>query len=175
MRSLRHYLPPTFGIRINAIAPLATGTGMVPKAVQKGFAKIGVPVNTPEQIADITLGLVAGSHKGRNVGVTAQIGLGAEGGPCNGLTIYVEGGKGWEIEEGLAATRDEWLGEGPNERLMKAGAWLASVSHMFLPAGVDNAMDRSIHSASDIHHANLQLRLNRVPHGQTTNEILRVY
>lgn len=144
MRSLRHYLLPTFGIRINAIVPLATGTAMVPEAIQKGFSKIGVPVNTPQQVADITLGLVAGSHKGRNGGHTAQIGLGPEGGPCNGLTIYVQGGKGWEIEEGLAATRDEWLGKGPNETLMKAGAWLASVSYVFLPGGVDDAMDRSI-------------------------------
>ena len=128
MRCLRHYLPPTFGIRINAVAPLATATAMVPPAIQNGFSKIGVPVNTPEQIAAVTFGLIAGSHTGKNGEYTAQIGLGPDGGPCNGLTVYVEGGKGWEIEEGLAATRDEWQGKGPNERMLKAGAFLASVS-----------------------------------------------
>ncbi|KAG6991427.1 tRNA (uracil-O(2)-)-methyltransferase [Physcia stellaris] len=91
MRSLRHYLPPTTGIRINAIVPLATGTGMVPPAIQTGFSNIGVPVNTPAQVAAITLGLLAGSHVGRNGAYTAQIGLGPEGGPCNGLTVYVQG------------------------------------------------------------------------------------
>ena len=133
MRCLRHYLLPTSGIRINAVAPLATATAMVPEAIQTGFSTIGVPVNTPEQIAAITLGLAVGSHKGKNGTYTAQIGLGPEGGPCNGLTVYVEGGKGWEIEEGLAATRDQWQGKEPNERMMKAGAWLASVGFMVLP------------------------------------------
>ena len=71
---------------------------------------------------------MAGSHKGKAGEYTARIGLGAEGGPCNGLTVYVESGKGWELEEGLAATRTAWLGEESNERLLKAGAWLASVS-----------------------------------------------
>lgn len=174
MRSLRHYLLPTFGIRINAIAPLATATGMVPDAVQKGFSKIGVPVNTPEQIAEITLGLVAGSHKGQDGGNTAQIGLGPKGGPCNGLTIYVEGGKGVEIEEGLVATRDEWLGKGPNERLMKAGAWLASVSHLLLyyDSRIRDTGTRSVCSDSGIYEANFRLRLNRERHGPTINKIL---
>ncbi|KAL8787333.1 MAG: hypothetical protein Q9195_007792, partial [Heterodermia aff. obscurata] len=126
MRCLRHYLPPTFGIRVNAIAPFGTATTMLPEAIAKGFPKIGVPVNTPEQVAGVTLGVVAGTHKGKNGECTARVGLGAEGGPCNGLTIYVESGKGWELEEGLAATRAEWQGEGPNERLLKAMAWLAS-------------------------------------------------
>jgi len=127
MHCLRTYLPPTFGIRINAVAPLATTTALLPSAVTKGFKDHGFPLNTPEHVAEVVLGLVAGSHK---VGEDAAAALGQEkgGGRSNGLTIYVEGGRGWEIEEGLNATRDQWLGKGPNERLMKAVAWLASVS-----------------------------------------------
>ena len=136
MRCLRHYLLPTFGIRVNAIAPFGTATAMLPEAIVKGLPKIGAPVNTPEQVAEVTLGVVAGSHKGKNGEYTARIGLGPEGGPCNGLTVYVESGKGWELEEGLAATRAEWQGEGPNERLLKAGAWLASVSFVAWASGV---------------------------------------
>ena len=131
MRCLRTYLPPTFGIRINAVAPLATATAMLPPAVQKGFEENGFPVNTPEQVADIVLGLVAGSHMPKGSAGVA-LGQDKEGDKCNGLTIYVEGGRGWDIEEGLNATRDEWMGKGPNERMMKAGAWLASVSVPFL-------------------------------------------
>lgn len=150
MRSLRHYLQPTFGIRVNAVAPLATATAMVPEAVQNGFSKIGVPVNTPEQIAAVTLGLISGSHKGKDGEHTAQIGLGPEGGPCNGLTIYVECGKAWEIEEGLVATRDEWQGKGPNERMMKAMAWLASVCPTVLPESGNGAAHDSFYRTSEL-------------------------
>jgi len=127
LRCLRTYLPPAFGIRINAVAPLATTTALLPSAVTKGFKDHGFPLNTPEQVADVVLGLVVGSHK---VGEDAAVALGQDkdGERCNGLTIYVEGGRGWEVEEGLNATRDQWLGKGPNERLTKAVAWLASVS-----------------------------------------------
>ena len=105
---------------------------MIPQAIQTGFESIGLTINTPRHVSEVTLALVAGSHKGKNGEHTAQIGLGPEGGPCNGLTVYVEGGKAWEIEEGLAATRDHWLGAEPNSNLMKAGEWLASVSGIVL-------------------------------------------
>lgn len=126
MRCLRTYLPPTFGIRINAVAPIATETKMLPSVVTKGFKEQGLPINRPEQVADIVLGLVAGSHR---VAGDAAVALGQDkaGQKCNGLTIYVEGGNGWDIEEGLHNTRDQWVGKGPNERMMKAVAWLASV------------------------------------------------
>lgn len=126
MRSLRTYLPPTFGIRINAVAPLATATNLFPEAVRKGFQAQGFPINTPEQVADVTVALIAGLYKpaAKEAVVLDQ----GNGEACNGLTIYVERGRAWEIEEGLLATRDQWLGKGPNERLMKAGEWLASVS-----------------------------------------------
>ena len=126
MRSLRTYLPPTFGIRINAVAPLATATNLFPEAVQRGFRAQGFPINTPEQVAGFTVALVAGSYK-PEAKAAVILGQGSSE-ACNGLTIYVEGGRAGEIEEGLLATRDRWLGEGPNERLMKAGEWLASVS-----------------------------------------------
>lgn len=135
LRCLRTYLPPAFGIRINAVAPLATTTALLPYAVTKGFKDHGFPLNTPEHVADVVLGLVAGSHK---VGEDSAAALGQDkaGESCNGLTVYVEGGRSWEVEEGLSVTRDQWLGKGPNERLMKAVAWLASVSlHLYKSRG----------------------------------------
>ena len=76
-------------------------------------------MNTAEDIANIALGLVAGTHKSKGED-EAQM--------CNGLSVYVEGGRGWEVEEGLEATRDVWLGKGPNARLMAAGRFVQSVS-----------------------------------------------
>lgn len=62
----------------------------------------------------------------------AALGQDKDGERCNGLSVYVEGGRGWEIEEGLSATRDQWLGKEPNKRLMEAVAWLASVGvHLY--------------------------------------------
>lgn len=132
MRSLRTYLPPTFGIRINAIAPLATETAMVPSSVVRGFRDHSFGLNTPEQVAEVALGLVSGSHK---LGKTAaiELGQGKNGEQCNGLTIYVEGGRGWDIEEGLSSTRDQWFGAENNERMSRIGAWFASVSLYVCP------------------------------------------
>ena len=100
---------------------------MLPSAVLGGFRENGFPINTPNQVANVVLELVAGSHKIKE-NAAVVLGQGKLEDKCNGLNIYVEGGKAWEIEEGLYDTRDQWLGEGPNDRLMKASAWLASVS-----------------------------------------------
>jgi hypothetical protein len=35
----------------------------------------------------------------------------------NGKGVYVEGGQGWEIEDGLWNTMPLWLGEEPTRRL----------------------------------------------------------
>ena len=128
MRCLRPYLLPTSGIRINAIAPLATATNMLLPAIREGLPKLGVPVSTAEYVGQIILGLIASSHKGKDGSTMSKLGHNPEGGPCNGLTIYIEGGRGWEIEEGLYATKPEWQGKEPSERLLKTEAWLASVS-----------------------------------------------
>lgn len=78
-------------------------------------------MNTADDIANIVLGLVAGNHVGGEENERK-----GEGDKCNGLAVYAEGGRGWDIESGLAATRDEWLGKEPNEALMAVGRWFAS-------------------------------------------------
>jgi hypothetical protein len=35
----------------------------------------------------------------------------------NGKAVYVEGGQGWEIEDGLRSTMPQWVGEEPTRRL----------------------------------------------------------
>lgn len=129
MRSLRHVLP-AFGVRINAVAPLATATGMLPSAVQKGFKDNDFPLNTPDDVAGVVLGLVAGSYKPAEK-VAAALGQDQAHSRPNGLTLYVEGGRAWDVEEGLEATRPQWLGEKPNDMMKNVAAWFASVSQDF--------------------------------------------
>jgi NAD(P)-dependent dehydrogenase (short-subunit alcohol dehydrogenase family) len=126
MRTLRYTLPATHNIRINAICPLATDTGMLTRAVSTCFRENNLAMNTAEDVANVALGLVAGTHKSKGK---------EEAEKCNGLSVYVEGGRGWEIEEGLDATRELWMGKEPNERLMAVGKVLAPVSWNAVTSG----------------------------------------
>ena len=48
----------------------------------------------------------------------ARFYLGVANNPSmNGKSIYVEGGKGWEFEDGLWKTMPSWLGEEPTRML----------------------------------------------------------
>ncbi|KAL5335560.1 hypothetical protein BJX70DRAFT_410370 [Aspergillus crustosus] len=99
MRSLRLYLPPIHGIRVNCICPWMTRTAMV-KGVQDAWISAGLPVNEPDDVARV-IGKVLG-----DAGV-------------NGASFYVEGGRAWEIERNLDRLEREWLGEGPAGRLAR--------------------------------------------------------
>ena len=100
MRSLAASLQPTFGIRVNAVCPYATDTGMLTH-VKHAFLKNNIPVNKPGDVAEIILGLTAGNHSS----------CGNEAEACNGLAVVVAGGKGWEVEEGIERTRKTWMGQ----------------------------------------------------------------
>lgn len=52
----------------------------------------GLPANEPEDIARVILGVASDSK-------------------VNGATMYVEGGRAWNVEAGLLETRPQWLGE----------------------------------------------------------------
>ncbi|KAM5354815.1 hypothetical protein ACJ41O_001461 [Fusarium nematophilum] len=91
MRSLRGFLPSAFNVRINVICPWATATDML-GSVGDLWAKNSLPVNTPEDVARITL-QCAGDEK------------------IHGRAVYVADGKGFDIEEGIDQTEPEWLGE----------------------------------------------------------------
>lgn len=109
MRSLRQYLPYTaHNLRVNAVCPWMTTTGMV-NGIQDGWFKAELPVNTPMDVAKITAELL----------VDPQL---------NGKSMYVEGGRGWEIEENLDRLESQWLGEEPSRSLAKGQAVLADGS-----------------------------------------------
>lgn len=107
MRSLRLYLFSTSGIRVNVICPWMTDTVMV-----SGFAKAwkaeNLPVNTPLDVARIALG------------ITCQVGL-------NGKGIWVEGGRGWELEGNIDRLEPQWLGEEASLSLARGQALLGKV------------------------------------------------
>lgn len=98
MRGLRKYLPHrAHRLRVNAVCPWMTTTAMV-KGIQDAWFKAGLPANTPMDVARIIAGLVVDPK-------------------LNGMSIYVEGGRGWEIEENLDHLEPQWLGEEPSRTL----------------------------------------------------------
>lgn len=101
MRSLRLYLPKASGanVRVNAICPWMTNTGMV-DGIREDWFKEGLPVNQPEDVARIMI----------EVAVDEKL---------NGTAVFVEGGRGWDIEEGIDRTEPQWLGEHVSKTLAK--------------------------------------------------------
>lgn len=113
MRSLRLYLPQACGIRVNVICPWMTDTIMV-----SGFAAAwkaeGLPVNTAEDVARVALG------------VTCQDDM-------NGKSLWVEGGRAWEVEDKIDLLEPQWLGKQASQSLARGQALLGKVSSYWLP------------------------------------------
>ena len=68
-----------------------TDTVMV-DGIRENWVKEGLPVNQPEDVARVILEMAG------------------EGGG-NGKAVFVEGGRGWDIEEGINRCEEQWLGE----------------------------------------------------------------
>jgi NAD(P)-dependent dehydrogenase (short-subunit alcohol dehydrogenase family) len=100
MRTLRKQLYRGFGIRINCVNPGMTDTQMT-EGIIEAFRKTKQPINTADDIAETILGEMT-----------------TEG--FYGKAVYVEGGKNWEIEEGLDRTMPQWVGEEPARRIKEA-------------------------------------------------------
>lgn len=105
MRTLRKQLNQGSGIRINCINPGMTDTQMT-QSIIESFRKTNQPINTADDIAETILGEMT-----------------TDG--FYGKAVYVEGGRNWEIEEGLDRTMPQWLGEEPTRRLKEALAVVA--------------------------------------------------
>lgn len=108
MRSLRSFEPIASKIRINCVCPSMTLTGMV-EGIKDAWIGAGLPTNTPEDIARMILHIAADSE-------------------LAGGAVYVEGGNGWEIEQGLNKTQPLWLGERPSKELNQSVVTLGTVS-----------------------------------------------
>ncbi|EXJ87109.1 hypothetical protein A1O3_04067 [Capronia epimyces CBS 606.96] len=97
LRATRKILYHKFNIRINMVNPSHIDTVMG-SSVHDLWESHGLPVNTAEAVAEHVLTL-------------ASLPEDPYVGPVSGLAIYVEGGKGWEIEEDLDKTDHLWMGE----------------------------------------------------------------
>ncbi|TKA69825.1 hypothetical protein B0A55_07502 [Friedmanniomyces simplex] len=96
-------------IRTNAICPWMTRTRLV-AGIDKIWAEAGLPSNEPEDVARVIVGVLAD-------------------GQVNGGTMYIEGGRGWNVEEGLLKTRREWLGEERERQLDRGSEMMGGGEH----------------------------------------------
>jgi len=96
LRCLRLTLPDSH-IRINAVCPWFVKTRMT-AGIAEVWAKHKLPMNETEGVAKII------------------VDIGCERG-MNGKAIYVEGNRGWEIEENIDRLEPQWLGEEQSKEL----------------------------------------------------------
>lgn len=103
MRSLRKILWERDGIRMNVLCPGLTESNMT-VGISDVFRKAEQPVNVPDDLAKPLLGFCAEKA-------------------LYGKAIYVEGGRCWEIEDGLVRTMSQWLGEGLSSKFLLSCFW----------------------------------------------------
>lgn len=60
--------------------------------IEDSWDAAGLPSNQPEDVAKIMLGVISDSS-------------------LSGEAVYVEGGRGWKLEEEVIRLRPQWLGE----------------------------------------------------------------
>ncbi|KAM0812428.1 hypothetical protein AB5N19_12418 [Seiridium cardinale] len=105
VRSTRKYLSHTHRIRINVVCPSMTKTRMSVETLRV-WAEQGVPGNEPQEVADYVLTL-------------ASVPRSPYVGEMTGLAVFVEGGKGWEIEKDLDKCDASWIGEEMSRNAVK--------------------------------------------------------
>ncbi len=99
MRSLRSYLssPYKHYLRINTICPWVTQTETM-KQIEQQWKQASLPTNTTREVSTIATGILADAS-------------------LNGTSMFVEGGRAWEIEENIDRLEAEWLGEQSSKTL----------------------------------------------------------
>ena len=101
MRSMRKPIFERDGIRVNCVCPGVTDTPMT-EGIAVLFQRDGLYCQSPDDVARMVLGLQVRQD-------------------LNGKGIYVEGGTGWEFEDGFYREQPRWLGEEPTT-MMRANA-----------------------------------------------------
>lgn len=66
--------------------------------IVSAWSEAGLPSNTPEDVAQVIVGVLCDSK-------------------LNGGTMYIEGGRAWNIEAGLMKLKPQWIGEKQNADL----------------------------------------------------------
>lgn len=98
LRGLRHTAPRD-KIAISLVAPAITATPILSSAtsefgqVVSQLTSAGVPINTPERIAEVVVWILSQGQK------------------ANGMGLMVQGGLVTDLEKGIAKTRRSWMGD----------------------------------------------------------------
>lgn len=161
MRSLRSYIssPYKHYLRINTICPWMTQTESI-KKIQEQWKQASLPTNSPREVSTVATGMLADAT-------------------LNGKSMFVEGGRAWEIEENIERLETEWLGEAPSKALamgqefLDDGAiWTAvprkksSISNGIppgVPANKINGIQNSMKKVS----ISTEAKVNIIPNGST--------
>ncbi|KAJ5087105.1 hypothetical protein NUU61_008412 [Penicillium alfredii] len=106
MRSLRTYIssPYKHNLRVNTVCPWITQTDSM-KKIELQWKQANLPSNTPQEVASVAAGVLTDQS-------------------LNGTSMYVEGGRAWEIEQNIDRLEAQWLGETPSKSLAMGQALL---------------------------------------------------
>lgn len=69
-----------------------------------------MPSNTPEDVAKVIVGVLSE-------------------GKVNGGTMYIEGGRAWDVEAGITELRPKWIGEKQTADLDRGTALMGAGEH----------------------------------------------
>lgn len=99
MRSLRGYIssPYKHYLRINTVCPWMTQTEGI-KKIEQQWKEASLPTNTPREVSTVATGILSDPS-------------------LNGKSMFVEGGRAWEIEGNIDRLEAQWLGEAPSKVL----------------------------------------------------------
>jgi NAD(P)-dependent dehydrogenase (short-subunit alcohol dehydrogenase family) len=116
VRALRSSLPLQYGATINAVAPAATITSLLPAHLAAPIMAAGAPVSTARHVALAVVysATASQSHSVESYGNDGPKQLGP--GRWNGRVILTLGDKWTELEEPLAERRVEWFGAWNTEK-----------------------------------------------------------
>ncbi|KAJ4349459.1 uncharacterized protein N0V89_008074 [Didymosphaeria variabile] len=111
VRALRSTIPHSHGATINAVAPAATISRLLPKDLAKPIMEAGAPVSNAHH-AGLAIAYSATAKQARQVegyGKDTDEMISSKG-PWNGRVILTLGDTYTELEEPIASLRTKWLG-----------------------------------------------------------------
>jgi NAD(P)-dependent dehydrogenase (short-subunit alcohol dehydrogenase family) len=149
MRSLRTTSLTAFhGLRVNAVCPGVVRTPMT-KSFAQNWAARGLPINEPDDVAQLIVALCAagpGSNcllapiedalAGTNPASVTQwiTPWNVETDGVHGRAMSIDGGKSWEIQQGLDLTMPIWMGNEYVESMIKGQKFAQQIVDMLKPA-----------------------------------------